>query len=212
MKLILENWRRFLSEEMATAVAKKGARQRTPEEEADRKRREDSWLKTLGVAKDETIKTMPADLMPTLYKVIIGDKETFSKVHEKYNIDDLKKMSYEEAKYNSDYKEFFEEMLHEPVSVLKNIGHYGGIKKGEYKEFFDFVLKLPEEQRIHVLTALAVYSDKWSAEDAIGLLVFGTDQIKIYGCLFRERNPGSFKVKPEDYTYCRSLKEEDNNE
>ena len=206
MKLLLENWRKYLKEEADTAVAKKGALHRTPEEEAERKRREAAWLKTLGVAKDNTIKTLPADLMPTLYKVIVGDKETFSKVHEKYDIDELKNKSYEEIKYDAAYKDFLEEMLHEPVKVLKSIGHYGEIKKGEYKDFFDFVLKLPEEQRVHVLTALAVYSDKWSADNAVGLLVFGIDQIKIYGCLFRERNPGAFKVKPEDYKYCRSLK------
>ena len=211
MKLLFENWRKYLKEDAGTAVAKKGARRRTPEEEADRKRRETSWLKTLGVTKDDTIKTLPADLMPVLYKVLVGDKETFSKVHEKYDIDELKNKSYEEIKYDKQYRDLIEEMLREPVEMLKQIGHYGQIKKGEYKDFFDFVLKLPEHQRIHVLTALSVYSDKWTAADAVGLLAFGIDQIIIYGCLFRERNPGAFKVEPKDYEHCRSLKEEVSN-
>jgi hypothetical protein len=194
MKLIFENWRRFMAEQVAgTVVAKKGARSKAPEN-------------VFGVSKDDTIKTLPAELMPILYDVIVGDKETFSKIDEKYDIDELKNKSYEEIKHDAKYKDLIEEMLHEPVEMLKAVGHYGQIKKGEYKDFFDFVLKLPEEQRIHVLTALAVYSEKWTDDDAIGLIVFGIDQIKIYGCLFHERNPGSFKVKPEDYKHCRNLK------
>ncbi len=194
MKLIFENWRRFMAEQVdSTVIAKKGAIRKSP-------------------PKDETIKTLPAELMPTLFDVIIGDKETFSKIDERYDIDELKKKSYEEIKHDDQYQELVEEMLHEPVEVLKAIGHYGQIKKGDYKDFFDFVLKLPEEQRVHVLTALAVYSEKWTTDDVIGLLVFGIDQIKIYGCLFNERHPGSFKVEPEDYKHCRSLKEEVTNE
>ena len=94
-------------------------------------------------------------------------------------------------------------MLYEPIKTLQAIGHYGNIKKKHYKDFFDFVLKLPEKERIHVLTALAIYSDKWTEADIIGLLAFAREQIALYGCLFHERNPASFKVSSSDYHHCR---------
>tara|TARA_Y100000593_G_scaffold90198_1_gene176062 strand:+ start:1026 stop:1748 length:723 start_codon:yes stop_codon:yes gene_type:complete len=190
MKLIFENWRKYIKEETRTAPAKRGARRKTPEEEK-------------GLRQKQKRFSLPADLMPTLFEVLVGDPETFSLIHKKYNLDELKEKDYEEVKYDKKYDELLEEMLYEPIKVLRAIGHYGNIKKEHYKDFFDFVLKLPEEKRVHVLTALAIYSDKWTRADIIGLLAYATEQIKLYGCLFHERNPASFKATASDYHHCR---------
>ena len=195
MKLILENWRKFIAEEEArTAVAKKSARRKTPEQEKELKRKQKRF-------------SLPSDLMPTLFKVFTGDPETFSLIDEKYDLEKLKEKDYDEIKYDKEYEELTEQMLYEPIKSLQAIGHYGDIKKEHYEDFFDFVLKLPEDQKVHVLTALAIYSDKWTKADIIGLLTYGVEQIKIYGCLFHERNPGSFKVTSNDYRYCRGQEE-----
>tara|TARA_R110002110_G_scaffold230176_1_gene445845 strand:- start:273 stop:908 length:636 start_codon:yes stop_codon:yes gene_type:complete len=189
MKLILENWRKFLKEEEAhTVPAKRGALMRAPEDEERQKQEKLS---------------VPAELLPTLFKVFVGDPETFSLIHDKYDLEDLKDKDFDEVKHNKEYKELVQQMLYEPVKTLTAIGHYGEIKKEHYKDFFDFVLKLPEEERVHVLTALAIYSDKWTHADIIGLLAYAREQIKLYGCLFHERHPGSFTVDPDDYRHCR---------
>tara|TARA_R110000824_G_scaffold101711_2_gene241578 strand:- start:287 stop:886 length:600 start_codon:yes stop_codon:yes gene_type:complete len=191
MKLLFENWRNFIvEEETRTAAAKRGIRRKTPEQEKELRLKQ----KRLSV---------PANLMPTLFKVFIGDPETFSLIHDKYDLEKLKTKDYDEIKYDKEYGELADQMLHEPVKTLQTIGHYGGIKKEHFEDFFNFVLKLPEEQRVHVLTALAIYSDKWTKADLVGLLAYGKEQIEIYGCLFHERNPGSFRVTPSDYRHCR---------
>ena len=195
MKLILENWRSFLEEEEArTAQAKRGIRRKTPEQERELR------------SKQKRI-SLPAELMPTLFKVFIGDPETFSLIHDKYDLGELKGKEYDEIKYDKKYDELTDQMFSEPAKTLQAVGHYGKIKKEHYKDFFDFVLKLPEEKRVHVLTALAIYSDKWTKADLVGLLAYGREQIEIYGCLFHERNPGSFKVTPSDYRHCRGQEE-----
>jgi len=75
MKLILENWRKFIvEEETRTAAARRGIRRKTPEQEKELRRKQ----KRLSV---------PAELMPTLFKVFIGDPETFSLIHDKYDLE-----------------------------------------------------------------------------------------------------------------------------
>ena len=65
MKLIIENWRKFIAEEETrTAVAKKGARRKTPEQEKELKRKQKRF-------------SLPADLMPTIFKVFTGDPKHF---------------------------------------------------------------------------------------------------------------------------------------
>ena len=83
MKLILENWRKFIAEEEArTAVAKKSARRKTPEQEKELKRKQKRF-------------SLPSDLMPTLFKVFTGDPETFSLIDEKYDLEKLKEKDYD---------------------------------------------------------------------------------------------------------------------
>ena len=191
MKLIFENWRKYLKEEEAqTVAAKTGARLKTPEQEKELRHKQKRF-------------SLPAELMPTLFRVFVGDPETFSLIHNKYDLEKLKEKEYEEIKYDKEYDELIEEMLYEPIKTLKAIGHYGNIKEEHYEDFFDFVLKLPEKERIHVLTAMAIYSDKWTQADIIGLLAFAREQITLYGCLFHERNPASFRVASSDYHHCR---------
>tara|TARA_R110000744_G_scaffold277691_2_gene390037 strand:+ start:75 stop:788 length:714 start_codon:yes stop_codon:yes gene_type:complete len=187
MKLILENWRKYLKEaDTRTAPAKKGAISRAGQRRGVLDRR----------------LSVPAELLPTLFDVFIGDPETFSIIHDKYDLADLKNKDFEEVKHDKKYDELTDQMLYEPIKTLQAIGHYGNIKKEHFEDFLNFVLKLPEEEKVHVLTALAIYSDKWTKADIIGLLAFEAEQIKLYGCLFHKRSVGS-RVSPSDYHYCR---------
>jgi len=193
MKLLLENWRKYIKEvDDVTMPAKKGAKAKTPEQE-----------KGLEYQKQLEKFSLPAELLPTLYKVFIGDVETFSLIHNKYDLKSLENKEFEEIKHDRKYGELIQQMLYEPIKTLDAIGHYGKVKKEHYKDFFDFVYKLPEEERVHVLTALAIYSDKWTRADIVGLLSFAREQLEIYGCLFHKGMGQGWKISSDDYRTCR---------
>jgi len=190
MKLLFESWRKYLKEEVTrTAAAPRGPA--------------GAWPITPSHRDEEQQFSLPAELLPTLFKAFVGDPETFSVIDDKYDLKDLKNKDFEEVKHDKKYDELIQQMLYEPINTLDAIGFHGEIKGQHYKDFFDFVLKLPEEEKVHLITALAIYSDKWTSADIVGLLAFARGQIKLYGCLFHERSVGS-QVSPSDYHHCRA--------
>ena len=162
MKLILENWRKYLEEEELGATAPRKGRK----------------LKR-GVSEP-----MPVDeLLPTFFEALMMDPETFDLVPK-----EAKGKSFEEIKSRADFADFVKDMKDEIGSLLASFSNLPIIKdylKDGYdrKNFLRFVLELPEKEKSHVLTSIAAMSAKFSS-GTIPLLSTAANEIMVYSCLF----------------------------
>jgi hypothetical protein len=130
MKLLFENWRKYLKEQDTNTV---------PVKESG----ELPWLTKKKKQRRKEEFSLPAELLPTLFKVFVGDPETFSLI----DLEDLKNKDFEEVRHDKKYTLLLQQMLDEPIKTLIAIGHYGKIKKEHYKDFFDFIIAAAAAKR-----------------------------------------------------------------
>ena len=183
MKLILENWRSFLKEDLAATVPRKGKKiKATP------------W-------KSEP---MPIDkLLPSFFEVLMEDPETFDLVPE-----EAKGKSFQEIKGGEYFTEFVQDMKNEIESLLASFSNLPVINKYlkdgyDRNSFLKFAVELPEDKKKAVLKSIGVMSDKFSdAADAVGLMVTAPNEIKLYACLFQSGADPQY-ILNEEFSKCR---------
>jgi hypothetical protein len=181
MKLILENWRKYLKEEedLATTVPRKG--------------------KKIKAAKSEP---MPVEkLLPTFFEVLLKDPETFDLVPE-----EVKGKSFEEIKNQAHFADFMKDMKEEIGDLLASFSNIPGISKYlkdgyDRKNFLKFIQELPDEEKSHVLTSIAAMSEKFSS-GTVALIATAPNEIKVYACLFNNGiDPKN--ILDEEFHKCR---------
>lgn len=182
MKLLFENWRRYLKEEdLADTVPRKGKRIKTAETEP-----------------------MPVEkLLPAFFEVLLEDPETFNLVPE-----ETKDKSFEEINQRPYFEDFIKDMKEEIGSLLAGFSNLPVVKdylKDGYdrKNFLKFAAELPDDKRKAVLKSIGVMSDKFSdAADAVGLMVTAPNEIKLYSCLYQSgADPAN--ISSEEFIKCR---------
>ena len=173
MKLILENWRTYLNEELAATTPRKGR----------------------GI-KRGTVKPMPIDqLLPVFFKVLLDDPETFDLLPA-----EITDKSFEEIKGRPVFIDFIDDMKREIEELLAALSRFPVIKdylKDGYdrKAFLRFVQELPENK------AIGAMSDRLSS-GSVALISTAPNEIKLYACLFRSGvDPAN--ILEDEFAKCR---------
>tara|TARA_R100000008_G_C3580447_1_gene168139 strand:+ start:316 stop:894 length:579 start_codon:yes stop_codon:yes gene_type:complete len=179
MKQLLENWRKYLNEELAATAPRKGR----------------------GI-KRGAAEPMPIDqLLPVFFKVMLDDPETFDLVPK-----EAAGKSFEEIKGRAFFADFVDDIKNEIESLLAGFSLLPIIKdylKDGYdrKAFLRFVQELPDEKKEAVLKAIGAMSDKFST-GSVGLMSMAPNEIKLYACLFRSGvDPAN--ILEDEYAKCR---------
>ena len=181
MKLILENWRKYINEEELAATVPRGGKR---------------------IEKGEEKEPMPVkELLPTFFKVLQDDPETFDTVQEK-----IADKTFEEIKEED--SEFIETMekeigdLIEGFSRLKFTKDY--LRDGiDRKNFLKFVNRLPDEKKEAVLKAVGVMSNEYSENPTFALMGTAPNEIRVYSCLFKTEDVDPENITDEQFAKCR---------
>jgi len=181
MKLILENWRKYINEEELAATVPRGGKR---------------------IDKGKAEEPMPVkELLPTFFKVLQDDDETFDAVKEK-----IAGKTFEEIKEED--PEFIETMEKEigdlilGFSRLKYTKNY--LRDGiDRKNFLKFVNRLPDEKKEAVLKAVAVMSNEYSENPTFALMGTAPNEIRVYSCLFKTEGVDPENITKEQLAKCR---------
>ena len=180
MKLIMENWRRYLKEgDLAATAPRKGKKVKR------------------GLAEP-----MPIDkLLPTFFEVLLDDPETFDLVPE-----EIEDKSFEEIEKRARFADFIKDMKEEIEGLLAGFSNLPVINKYlkdgyDRKNFLKFILELPDEKKEAVLKAIGTISDKFSS-GSVGLMTMAPNEIKLYACLFQSgADPAD--ILEDEFSQCR---------
>jgi hypothetical protein len=181
MKLILENWRRYINEEELAATAPRVGKR---------------------IERGRTEEPIPVKkLLPTFFKVLQDDPETFDTVQEKIAGKTFEEIKEEDPKFIKDMEEEINDLI-EGFSRLQFTKNY--LRDGiDRKNFLKFVNRLPDEKKEAVLKAVGVMSNKYSRDPTFSLMGAAPNEIRVYSCLFKTEGVNAENITDEQFAKCR---------